>query len=162
MLPIFLILFFVARRSAIYAPAHHFALPNSRNLALPLQMLQMCQNLKHRETVVERCQLSVPKSGDQVRGAGRSAIEQPQNSRAALCVVFACLAYPIAMAREWRSVRRQNQIDFKPLQHVERCQVITQSILLRMPADIRRNVLQNLVAGEQYAPPCSIETDVSW
>ena len=57
-------------------------------------------------------------------------------------------ADPFAMAGEGRAVRRQDQVDVQLLQLPQRVEKFSQRIAVRKPADVRRNLLEHLVAGE--------------
>src|SRR5450755_2673998 len=111
-----------------------------------LQVFQVRHHFEDGKPVVERGQVSVPQPfGDLVRG-GCAALNERGDAGATLGVVLMRLLYPIAMAGEGRAVRWQDQIQVKGGNAIERGKKLAQGVAAGLPSDIRRYVLQDVIA----------------
>src|SRR5579864_9437470 len=128
-----------------------------RDLSLPLQIFQVCQDFEYRETVVERDKGAFPELICYFRGGLGLAFEQPQYTGTAIGVMFDSLADPVAMPRKGCAVRRENQLDFQARQGIQRRQEFAQCIAVLVPADIWGDIFEQLIARKQYAPLAIIE-----
>ena len=65
------------------------------------------------------------------------------------------------MAAERRAVRGQHQVHLQRRDAVERGQEFPQRVVIGLPADVGRDVLQDMIAGEKHTPLRLVEADVA-
>src|SRR5579864_6560509 len=131
-------------------PEHRAAVARLvRNLAPPRHIFQMRQNLEHREMMVKCRQSPRPHpSHDGIRGH-RLKRQVLANFSAALRVMLRRFLNPPPVIAKYAAVRWNHQLDIEWIEQRQRIQILRQHVVLGMPADIGRDVLQNVIARNQ-------------
>src|SRR5947209_8834039 len=109
----------------------------------------MRQDLEHSEVLLEGPESrTLPHTGDEFNGRPRTLAQEFQKAARALIVMPQGIGNPGPMPVERFAVSGEDQIDIVRLEFAERREEIRERVSVRKPRDVRRNVGENVVAGE--------------
>ena len=131
------------------------------HLAAPVHVLQMRQNFEDREMVIDGRKLSPPQLRDHLMRRLRSPADQIPNFVAALAVMDGGFLNPGAMPGEGLVMAGQDEIDIQRSEAIIRHEEFVQHVAVGMPGNIRRDFLQDLIAGEKHLVLARVEANVA-
>src|SRR5258706_3206560 len=131
-----------------------------QNPPATLDVIQVRQDLEPREVVMKRRKRARPDLPYQrVRGQ-RPRRQVPQDLPTAIVMMLRGGADAVAMPAKRPAVRWNYQVDVERLQQLQRVQILRQHVVLRMPGDVRGDLLQQMIARNQVAMLRRIQAQV--